>query len=272
MNTVVTNRPVQIFVAMEEKSPLRRAIQQVFGVIGDTKTHCFVETAGEADLVIFGDVRAIEKDYSASKTYAFIDELSHISKNLPANVVSLKLSNLVVELLELIQKVGQELKPLEGSTSTPIEEVAFRADALRILVIDDAQENIASAKKGLADHRLTTVTGYEDAMDTLRREKFDIVLSDLHLPMSSQTMGSNFRLGELVPYGLLLMVEAAHQGAKRVAVVTDLSHHADPFSAAFDHFSGMRLEIDGAKVIMVHAPMKDGAKDWAAALERLMKD
>lgn len=84
-------------------------------------------------------------------------------------------------------------------------------------------------------------------------------------------MGSKFKLGELVPYGMLLMVEAAHQGATQVAVVTDLSHHNDPFSAAFDYFSGFSVKIDNAKVVMMHAPMKDGTKDWAQALAQLLK-
>ena len=110
-------------------------------------------------------------------------------------------------------------------------------------------------------------------MQILGSEKFDIVLTDLQMPMSSRTLGpSAFKLGQLVPYGILLMVEAAHQGAKHVAVVTDLNHHADWVSAAFDHFS-YPVQIEGAKVLMMHAPMdSDGSKDWAAALARLMKD
>ena len=30
--------------------------------------------------------------------------------------------------------------------------------------------------------------------------------------------------------------------------------------------------IDEAKVIMMHSPMKDDAKDWVAALDQLMKE
>ncbi|NQV88371.1 MAG: hypothetical protein HQ402_02360 [Parcubacteria group bacterium] len=258
---------------MKKESPVRRAIEQVFGAIGDPETHCFVETAHEADLIVFGDMRAIEKGYSASKTYGFIDEMRRGTKNLPANVVDLTVTNTVVTLIKLIQKVGQSLQPLETSVSTTTAEVAqLRADALRILVIDDTHGNIASAESVLAGHHLTTVTGYEEAMTLLGNEKFDVVLTDLHLPMSSKTMGSKFQLGELVPYGMLLMVEAARQGAKHVAVITDLSHHDDPFSAAFDHYSRFPVKIEDAKVIMVHAPMKDGVKDWATALSWLMGD
>ena len=108
-------------------------------------------------------------------------------------------------------------------------------------------------------------------MNIIGSEKFDVVLTDLHLPMSSKTMGDKFRFGELVPYGILLMVEAARQGAKYVAVVTDLSHHDDPFSAAFDHYSQFTIKIEGAKVVMMHATMENGAKDWASALAQLTR-
>ena len=267
-------RPVRIHVAMEETSPLRRAIESVFGVIGDPKSHYFVKSVGEADLVIFDELRAIEKDYSDSKTYALLDKFGDRPKNLPANVTDiLSATNMVMELVNLIQKIWLTLKPLEEPKSEPVtQEVSLRPDALRILVIEDTPKHQASAKVGLAGHKLTIATGYEEAMQILGNEKFDVVLTDLQMPMSSRTLGSDaFKLGELVPYGILLMIEAAHQGAKCVAVVTDLNHHADWVSAAFDHF-GYSVQIEGAKVLMMHSPMKDGAKDWAAALNRLMKD
>ena len=152
------------------------------------------------------------------------------------------------------------------------EEIPLLPDAMLVLVIDDTPKNIMSAEKAFAGHHLVTATDYDEAMKILGSEKFDVVLTDLHLPMSSQTLGGEaFKLGELVPYGLLLMIEAARQGANAVAVVTDLSHHADPFSAAFDHFSQHPVKIDGARVMMLHAPLhEDGSKDWAKALDMLM--
>jgi CheY-like chemotaxis protein len=274
MSTEKGCRPVQICVAMDEKSPVRCAIEHVFGVVGEPESHCFVKSIGEADLVIFDEVRTIETDYSVSKVYALLDKFGNRPKNLPHNVTDvLKAENLVVELSNLIQKVWLGLKPLDApKPETVIPETPLRPDAMRILVIEDTPKHQESAKIGLAGHRLTVVTGYEEAMKFLGSEKFDIVLTDLQMPMSSQTLGQDaFKLGQLVPYGIMLMIEAAHRGAKFVAVVTDLNHHADWLSAAFDHFH-YSVQIEKAKVLMMHSPMNaDGTKDWAAALERLMK-
>lgn len=273
MSTVTVQRPVRIHLAMED-GPIPRSIRQVLPIVGNESSHKYVGSLSEADLVIFSNVRAIERDYDKGKSYACL-ETPDGGKwgKMPDNCMKINVLNILQGLVEVIGKTREKLAPITGATSVPSEEtIQLRTDALRILVIDDTPENIASAKKGLAGHRLATVTGYEDAMKILGSEKFDVVLTDLHLPMSSKTMGDKFKLGELVPYGILLMVEAAHRGAKYVAVVTDLSHHDDPFSAAFDHFSHFSVKIDNAKVVMMHSPMDNHAKDWAKALMQLMKE
>src|SRR4030042_1476445 len=82
-----------------------------------------------------------------------------------------------------------------------------------------------------------------------------------------------FKLGQLVPYGFLLMCEAAINGAKYIAVVSDLGHHDDHFSAAFDHFYSIAFKIENAKTMMLHAQLTNtGAKDWQNALEKLLKE
>jgi len=273
MNTAIVNKKVRIYLAMKD-GPLPRSIRQVLPIVGNETSHTFVETVDEADLVIFTNIRDIEQGYSKEKSYAYL-ELSDGPKGLqlPGNCATLNQHNLLLGLVEAIDNARKKLAPIVEVVSTPAEEVArLRPDALRILVIDDTPENITSAKKGLAGNRLTTVTGYEDAMNVLGSEKFDVVLTDLHLPMSSKTMGNKFKLGELVPYGILLMIEAAHRGAKHVAVVTDLSHHDDPFSAAFDHYSQFSVKIENAKATMMHSSMINGGKDWAEALTQLMKE
>ncbi len=264
-------RPVRICLAMKD-SPLPRSIKQVLPMFANENLLVYVDSQKEADLVIFDELRLIEKDYSRSIAYGYFG-MSRNKVVLPENATDISSAAVsIVCLVELIQKVWLTLKPLEAPVVEVVEEaIPLRPDALSILVIDDTAKHIASAKSGLAGHKLTVATGYEEAMKTLGKEKFDIVLTDLHLPMSSKTMGDAFKLGELVPYGILLMVEAAHRGAKHVAVVTDLNHHADPFSAAFDYYSSFSVKIDGAKTVMMHAPMMGDAKDWARALEILMK-
>lgn len=273
MNTATTARPVRVHLAMKD-GPLPRSIRQVLLVHSSESLFVYVKKADDADLIIFTDVSDIEKGFTKEKSYAFLKMLGQVEVPiLPSNCTIIGVERTLATLIELISSLHKRLEPLAVEVASPQSAVvSLGPNALHVLVIDDTPANIASAKSSLAGHYLTTVNGYQDAMDVLGREKFDVVLTDLHLPMSSRTMGDKFRLGELVPYGILLMVEAARQGAKHVAVVTDLSHHDDPFSAAFDHFSRFPVKIDGAKVVMMHAPMKDSVKDWKMALSQLMKE
>lgn len=268
--TTTTTRPVRIFLAMED-GPLPRSIKAVIQCTGENeKLLNYVDSTNEADLVIFTEIREIEADYDKAKTYACV-RMPHRNFVIPEGCVELSITEFLPELCKTIQSVREDLKPIVDVEIEEIPEVELLPDALSILVIDDTPKHITSAREGLAGHRLTTVTGYQEAMDILEKHKFDVVLTDLHLPMSSRTLGPEaFRLGELVPYGILLMIEAARQEAKFVAVVTDLNHHADPFSAAFDHYSRFSVQIEGAKVSMLHARLnQDGEKDWKEALERL---
>lgn len=271
MSTMTTISPVRIHLAMKDGS-LSRSIKQILPIVGDDLVLTYVENVNEADFVIFTEVRDIEKGYSKEKSYAFLKVPGSKIVSLPENCATIDAMTIIPGLIDAIGNISKKLLSIkETLVVLKKETVSLRPDALRILVIDDTLKHIASAKSDLAGHRLTIVTGYEDAMNILGSKKFDVVLTDLHLPMSSKTMGSKFKLGELVPYGILLMVEAARQGAKYVAVVTDLSHHDDPFSAAFDHYSQFPIKIEGAKVMMMHAPMKGGAKDWITALDWLTK-
>lgn len=264
MNTPTTVRPIRINVTFANK-PLGKAIMQVIG-----EPVIFVATQEEADLIFFCEVRDVEKGFSKEKSYAYLQmHAGDRHPKFPENVRIISDCSLV-NILQMVVDVTNSL-PEAQVTKAAVEEFTneLLPNALRILVIDDTTKHIASAKKGLAGHRLTTATGYEEAMELLGKEKFDVVLTDLHLPMSSKTMGDKFKLGELVPYGILLMIEAARQGAKKVAVVTDLSHHDDPFSAAFDHYSRFPISIESATVRMLHARVSEGGKDWADALARI---
>jgi CheY-like chemotaxis protein len=266
-------RPVRIHLAIKD-GPLPRAIKQVLPILGNESSHVYVENMDEADLVIFTEMRDVERGYNKEKSYAYLQiPGTERSPRLSENCQKIDALNIMAGLLNAITEARKGLKPLETPVAEVVEEVIpLRPDALSILVIDDTPKHIVSAKSGLAGHKLTVATGYEEAMEILGKEKFDVVLTDLQMPMSSRTLGPDaFKLGQLVPYGIMLMIEASHKGVKHVAVVTDLNHHADWLSAAFDRFR-YPINIDGAKVLMMHAPMKDDAKDWAQALKILMKD
>jgi hypothetical protein len=82
---------------------------------------------------------------------------------------------------------------------------------------------------------------------------FDVVLTDMKMPMSKQTLGQGiFQHGVEVPYGFPIVLKAAKAGAKFVAMVTDTNHHQGAMSAAIDHIGGT-FTIEGAEVLFVHA-------------------
>ncbi len=268
MNAENDTRPVRVNLRLEA-DVVGRAIKQVF----NSDVVRFMESPEDADLIIFDDVRKVEKEFSKEKTYAYLFGMRQGERkpNFPINVSIVPVTQAVATLIGLIDDLRIKLQPIADTEIQKEEVDAIRPDARHILVIDDTPKHIANAKKTLAGHHLTTVTTYEDSMETLAKQKFDVVLTDLHLPMSSKTLvPDSFKLGELVPYGVLLMIEAARQGAKHVAVVTDLNHHTDPFSAAFDHYSRFPVQIEGAKVLMLHARVTNEGKDWAEALNRLL--
>lgn len=91
---------------------------------------------------------------------------------------------------------------------------------------------------------------------------FDVVLTDMMMPMSRKTIVPEvFNPEEQVPYGLIIALNAASRGAKYVAMVTDTNHHQGAMSAAIDHLGSAyyhdgtpSFSVNGAKVLFVHAP------------------
>ena len=270
-----STRPVKINLRLESEA-VSKAIEKVLETLCNGVVQ-LVPSTTEADLTIFDNARKVERDFSTEKNYIYLygmmrdEKLPTFPENvsvIPATQVVVKLLGIVVDLHKKLQSASQEVF-METEAETKAPEI--RPDAKRILVIDDTQKHIASAKKCLAGHHLVTATSYEEAMNILAGEKFEVVLTDLYLPMSSWGLSPEaFELGKQVPYGMLLMIEAARQGAKYVAVVTDLNHHSDPFSAAFDHYSKFLIQIEGAKVLMLQARVVDEEKDWANAFTRLL--
>lgn len=167
---------------------------------------------------------------------------------------------------------------------------------MRILVIDDTEINLDSAKLTLAGHELTLVSSYDEAyrllekpyaseeavkaelkrrgftkVDPYDRSKegtpeweaywgeyrriaaelcppppFDAVLCDLLMPAGETNQGSRGHqyVGQEMPVGWALAFMAVLQGAKYVAVVTNLDHHDHPAAAMLDPFR-YRVTLDG---------------------------
>jgi len=89
---------------------------------------------------------------------------------------------------------------------------------------------------------------------------WDVVLCDLIMPAGRNVQGGEGLqyVGQKMPVGWSLALDAAKNGAKFVAVVTDTNHHHHPASAMLDRFNQHIFEIDGAKVLMTNYVGKIG--------------
>lgn len=142
---------------------------------------------------------------------------------------------------------------------------------LKILVVDDKEENRKSAQALLAGHELTVVGDYERAEKLLKPQvdrvkyddllvlrglteksdwklreaarqecivfpDFDVALIDLLLPAGRNQMGDRGwqYVGKEMPIGIFLALLAARHGVKLVGVFSDQCHHDHPASACFD--------------------------------------
>jgi CheY-like chemotaxis protein len=84
--------------------------------------------------------------------------------------------------------------------------------------------------------------------------KFDVVLTDLLVPASSQAQGDEGQrlVGQEMPLGTTIALLALTVGIKNVAVVTDMNHHKHPASAAFDHFQCNRCP-EGVRILCTNS-------------------
>jgi len=258
-------RAVKVFVKFD--NPIGRSMKQVTEIPDNT---LLVKSEVEADLVVVDSMHELGANYNRAKWYVIV-MVEGVKGTIPENVLVLKAPFELADYFIFINNISKQLRE-EVAPAEEIPEVALLPDAKKILVVEDTLKHQKSAKLLLAGHNLTVVTGFDDAMKILSDEKFEVVLSDLKLPMSPKTLSSEaFELGKLVDYGLLISLEAARCGVKFIAVATDLNHHADCFAAAFDHFSRHEFVINDARVRYMHAPMTqlDGeySKDWKKVLD-----
>ena len=129
---------------------------------------------------------------------------------------------------------------------------------MKILVIDDVQENLKSASNLLTGHELTLAGDIDTAYKALQKQSFDIVLTDLNLPIAgsqhAQRVAAHRSIDETqeAPVGLVFAIKAANKGIP-VVIVSDSDHHQDIFCSLLDllmpYYNGERTVIDGRPVI-----------------------
>jgi CheY-like chemotaxis protein len=133
---------------------------------------------------------------------------------------------------------------------------------MKILVVEDKQIHQQSARDTLVGHDVTIIDSFDEAMRLLVAGSFEVVLTDMMMPMSRKTLARDLYDPEVqVPYGFVIALRAALCGAKFVAMLTDTNHHKSAISAALDHIGGAsyhafkpNFEINGAKAMFVHTP------------------
>ena len=136
---------------------------------------------------------------------------------------------------------------------------------MKLLVIDDSTIHQQSARQVLAaEHDLMVVGSHDEASKLIHKpygwEKdpdfkyWDAVLCDLLMPAGRNAQGSNGMkyVGVEMPVGWSLAIQAAVNGAKFVAVVTDMNHHDHPASAMLDSLNRKIFTINDAKVLMTN--------------------
>jgi len=143
-------------------------------------------------------------------------------------------------------------------------------------MIDDSVRHRRAGMRDLRafGHEVVAMSSYGEARQKAHGESFDAALIDLLMPAEPTTLGIQAvvdHVGRDIGVGFPLIFELALCGISRIAVATDTGHHDHPDSAIVDWFKGRGpLVVNGAKVLIMHAPMRDGAKDWVEILNRLL--
>jgi len=263
-------------IAILINDPMRAALKQTICLFDENEGKGkfeFVENAYEAHIIIAENAKDLIPFYCKEREFIiFSNSLRNDqeAKNVHEYGISQAIDVMTFPAIHA-QKDLPEVLP--GPAKVLSNRRIKNEEAKHVLVIDDTFKHQCSAIELLSEFDLTIATGYDEAMELLGKENFDVVLTDMEMPMSSRGAIATHVLGKLIPYGLLIEKEASLRGIKQIAVVTDLNHHTDPFACAFDYFSQYDFEINGSHVKYMHAPMikigEEYVKDWRKALNCL---
>lgn len=147
---------------------------------------------------------------------------------------------------------------------------------MRVLLLDDNLRHRRAGTKQLEalGHEVVALCDYGEARKRAKQEQFDVALIDLLMPAEPTTLGTEARkefVGREIAIGFPMVLELSRSKIQKIAVATDTNHHNHPMSAVVDWFHSDALEVNGAKILIMHAPMcADGAKDWGEILARLV--
>lgn len=156
---------------------------------------------------------------------------------------------------------------------------------MKILVVEDTELHVQSAREQFTEHSLDIAWAYEAAQDRLLHAQYDVVLTDMMMPKGGEAvMGAKGMryIFDLLAYGFPIVLLAAKKNVPYIGLVTDVNHHDHPLSACVDLLSSAYWDgktsseslftINNSRVGIFHAPfLDDRRKDWKKVLEVLVK-
>lgn len=260
---------LKVHVHKSFEGAVRAALLQVLKALLDDQKVELVESLSESTAAIIYGLRPLAQVHSHDRRFIVVRELGEKAPaKVAENVVVTTIPTVVADILKFLG----DLPSLPARESTPTS--VLRPGAKRVLVIEDSARHVEAARKQLsADFNLTIVTNYHQALQAVQ-QPYDAVLTDLMLPASTEQLSKEAveqHVGLEMPLGFVLVFLAAAAGTKRIGVVTDLSHHAHPVSAALDHLR-KPYTVNGAMVVFSNTAITSEGKDWRQVLESLLKD
>lgn len=154
---------------------------------------------------------------------------------------------------------------------------------MKILVIDDMQEQRDHAISTLSDHEVVTANDWNSGKEAIEKGGWDMVLTDLSMPALSDGQGEGKRyVGDPTPYGFPLALIALRAGVPKVAIVSNGNHHSHPIFWAADSLHGTIIPgqlwaFTGYDCPLMTEESLPGVnkpwqiKDWSAVVEKLSK-
>jgi CheY-like chemotaxis protein len=151
---------------------------------------------------------------------------------------------------------------------------------MKILVVEDNSRQQEVAKQQLAEHDVTVTASYREAFKMMEDARFDVLLTDLHLPASTEYPLDISFTGQEVQAGWVVVLKGISVAIPMIGLLTDADHHQDTASALVDLIHWKVLTMGTSKVLFdngtfINRQKKDGLeygdKLWAGLLEEIVE-
>jgi two-component system, sensor histidine kinase and response regulator len=192
--------------------------------------------------------------------------------------------NKPIKQSELLDTIMRNLRGSAAERQKAVSSVAqMRSSrALRILLAEDSIVNQKLAVRLLEKwgHKITVASTGRQALDTLDRQNFDLVLMDVQMPeMDGCEAATAIRYRERTTGGhvpIIAMTAHAMKGDRELCLKAGMdSYVSKPIrpQELFDAIEGECAATSAADALAVDAPLVDeGMANWATALERIGGD